>query len=83
MTMTLTLRNIGRPPEANPLTPAQRSKRYRDKKRAAHRQAVVNILEFLFSEAAKPCDAEAEKLWQKSFAAEYNRMENTFQETIL
>ena len=79
---TTSARGPGRPRKANSLTPAQRSKRYRDKKRAEQQEAVTTLLAHLVREAAKPYDANAERRLQETFNDQCNQIDEEFRELM-
>lgn len=81
--MSDTKPKLGRPRiHVHAMTPAQRAKRYRDKKRESIMNAAYRILAYLAEEAAKPFDRAEHEVWQQTLAKQADRIERDYRKSI-
>lgn len=81
--MSDTKPKLGRPRiYAHAMTPAQRAKRYRDKKRESMQDAAFRILVYLAEDAAKPFDHAEHEAWQQTLVKQTDRIERDYQKSI-
>lgn len=65
----------GRPRLVNPLTPAQRSKRYRERLRQRQSIRAATVIDMFFEEVASPADPVREQKWRNEMQAAFDRID--------